>query len=124
MKPGPKPTATLIKLVRGNPGRRPLPKDEPVPEGRPKPPVPLSGRPLALWRAYVSPAWWLSRTDSPTCFMWVHMQAEFEAAPDKMLAARIGQLRSLAGSLGFTPGDRARMGTPPAKDDPAAKFFT
>ena len=122
MKPGPKPKATMLKLVTGNPGKRRLNTAEPLPEGRPKPPVPLSGRPLALWRAYVSPAYWLSRTDSPTAFMWVHMQAEFEAGPDKMLAARIGQLRALAGCLGFDPGSRARFGTPPDKDA-TSKYF-
>ena len=116
MKPGPKPKATALKWVTGNPGKRRLNTEEPLPEGRPKPPVPLSGRPLALWRAYVSPAWWLSRADSPTAYMWVHLQAEFEASPTGMLAARIGQLRALAGCLGFDPGSRARFGTPPEKD--------
>lgn len=31
MKPGPRKTPTALALVRGNPGRRPLPKNEPKP---------------------------------------------------------------------------------------------
>jgi len=30
MRPGPKPSPTTLKLVRGNPGKRPLSKDEPI----------------------------------------------------------------------------------------------
>lgn len=32
MKPGPKPKPTPLKLLEGNPGKRPLPKDEPKPK--------------------------------------------------------------------------------------------
>jgi P27 family predicted phage terminase small subunit len=40
---GRKPTPTYLKLVKGNPGRRKLPKNEPVaPPGRPVVPVELS----------------------------------------------------------------------------------
>jgi hypothetical protein len=115
MKPGPKPRATVVKLVTGNPGKRRLPKDEPRPDGRPKPPKPLSGRALALWKGYVSPAWWLSRADGQTAYMWALMAAEFEDAPQTMSASRIGQLRMLAQTLGFDPGSRARFGTPPER---------
>lgn len=123
-KRGPKPTATVVKLVRGNPGRRPLPVGEPMPEGRPKPPTPLSGRPLALWRAYVSPAWWLTRADSVMCLVFVQLAAEFEAYPHTMLSARISNLRACASSLGFEgPGSRARFGSPPEGGDPASRYF-
>lgn len=122
MKPGPKPTATVIKLARGNPGKRALNPNEPRPEGRPKPPKPLSGRALALWKAYVSPAWWLTRADGHTAYMWALLAAEFEESEGRMLAARIGQLRSLAGTLGFDPGSRARFGAPLEKDAASGYF--
>lgn len=38
MKPGPKPKATVIKKLQGNPGKRKLPENEPIPDSTPKPP--------------------------------------------------------------------------------------
>lgn len=121
---GTKPKATVIKLVTGNPGHRPLPTNEPMPAGRPSPPIKLTGRPLALWRRFVVRAWWLSDADSPKAWLWVQLQAEAEAGVATMTAARIGQLRSLGSELGFDPASRARMGTPPPNRDAAESYFT
>ena len=41
MRPGPPPTPTNLRLLRGNPGRRPINKNEPRPKPKTKaPPVP------------------------------------------------------------------------------------
>lgn len=49
---GRKPTLTPLKLIKGNPGRRALPKDEPVPpSGAPDPPEHLTDRARAVWPA-------------------------------------------------------------------------
>ena len=53
-KPGTKPTPTALKKLRGNPGRRPLPKNEPVAEGRPVCPAYLSDYAKTEWR-YIVP---------------------------------------------------------------------
>jgi P27 family predicted phage terminase small subunit len=51
--PGPKPTPTHLKLLRGNPGQRPINKREPKPSIAPEPPEPPD---------FLSPAakdeWW------------------------------------------------------------------
>lgn len=48
--PGPPPKPTRIKELNGNPGQRPLNKDEPKPrQGAPKPPPHLTGEALAEW---------------------------------------------------------------------------
>lgn len=121
---GRKPTATAVKLVTGNPGKRRLSNSEPAPKGRPSPPTPLRGRPLALWRRYVSRAWWLTDSDSPTAWLWVHLFAEAEQGVAEMTAARIAQLRSLGSELGFDPASRSRLaGTPPRGSNPADRFF-
>ena len=122
---GAKPKPSAIKRVTGNPGRRRLNEAEPQPTGRPSPPTPLSGRPLALWDAHVAPSWWLTAADSPTAFMWCLMFAEFEASGGDMLAARISQLRALGSALGFDPASRARLDTPPdrSNSDPAEGYF-
>lgn len=50
MARGRKPTPTHLKLVTGNPGRRPLNKDEPQPvAGRPKCPAHCSKNARKLW---------------------------------------------------------------------------
>lgn len=47
---GRKPTPTHLKVVRGNPGRRPLPAGEPKPEVlAPEPPSHLNARAIAEW---------------------------------------------------------------------------
>lgn len=45
--PGPPPTPTRLKLLRGNPGRRPLPVDEPQPDTLLALPVPADLEPAA-----------------------------------------------------------------------------
>lgn len=49
--PGPKPTPTALKILRGNPGRRRLNDEEPQPEAiaLPAPPKDLSEAALAEW---------------------------------------------------------------------------
>jgi len=50
MKPGRKQTPTALKVVRGNPGKRPLPKNEPKPaRSTPKAPSYLSNEAKAHW---------------------------------------------------------------------------
>ena len=48
--PGPRPKPTALKLVTGNPGRRPLPKNEPKPRRvAPAPPERLSRGAMVAW---------------------------------------------------------------------------
>jgi hypothetical protein len=86
---GRKPTATVIKLARGNPGRRPVPAGEPVPVGAIEKPPALRGKPAMLWEKFIARAHWLTWADGPKSLLWCHLQAQFERAPLKMLSARI-----------------------------------
>ncbi|MGH7184886.1 MAG: hypothetical protein ACREIB_01235 [Pseudomonadota bacterium] len=108
---GKKPTATVIKLVTGNPGNRALPKEgaEPTPQGPIEKP-PLKGKASDLWDRFIARAFWLTWADGPKALIWVHLQAEFERAPAKMQSARIGQLRALGSELGLDPSSRSRLG--------------
>jgi hypothetical protein len=122
---GRKPRATAVKIVAGNPGKRRLNSNEPMTDGRPSPPIPLKGRPLALWRRFITKAWWLTSTDSPTCWLWVQLHAEAENDVAGMNATRLAQLRALASELGFNPASRSQLvgtRTPPGSD-PASRFF-
>lgn len=51
MRRGRKPTPTQLKVIRGNPGRRPLNADEPQPRVLlPDPPPSVKGEALAEWK--------------------------------------------------------------------------
>ena len=53
-RPGPRPQPTIVKLARGNPGKRPLNRHEPTPSADAvKPPSWLVGPALAKWRELV-----------------------------------------------------------------------
>ena len=111
MARGPKPKPTHIKLVTGNPGKRPLPQDEPQPRGplstRPRY---LKGRAAKLYDDILVVAWWLRDADTYKAGMWCVLQAEFEKSAKQMNAGRIAQLRTLASELGLDPASRARLG--------------
>jgi hypothetical protein len=107
---GRKPSATILRLATGNPGRRPLPQGEPEPGGPIERPTGLGGMPGALWDRFIGLAFWLTWADGSKALMWCHLQAEFERGPEKMIASRIAQLRALGSELGFDPSSRARLG--------------
>ncbi|HEX2430729.1 MAG TPA: hypothetical protein VHK03_08205 [Aestuariivirgaceae bacterium] len=70
----------------------------------------LTGQAQRLWQQFIAPAYWLTIADSPKAVMWCFLQAEFEAAPAKMIASRIAQVRALGSELGLDPSSRARLG--------------
>jgi hypothetical protein len=122
---GQKPTATILRLAAGNPGKRPIAAGEPEPGGVIERPDKLKGKPGALWDRFIARCHWLTWADGPKALMWCHMQAQFERDPDGMIAGRISQLRALGSELGLDPSSRARLGTKGAdgnEKDPASKY--
>ena len=123
---GRKPTATVLRLITGNPGDRPIAENEPQPGGPVERPEKLKASVGRLWDCYIARCHWLTWADSPKALMWCHLQAEFEKSPLKMLSARIAQLRALGSELGLDPSARQRMGTKQnggEKKDPASKYL-
>ncbi len=129
---GRKPKPGHIKLVTGNPGKRPIPEDPATEvtddfDNGLEPPKKLRKRQGELWESYVRRASWLTPFDVPRAFMWVEMQAEFEKAPASMVASRIAQLRALGSELGLDPSSRQRLGVKTESGtkpkDPAASYF-
>lgn len=111
---GPKPTATVVKLVTGNPGNRPLPKDEPLPKGSlGKRPAYLTGlyegRATALWNEALRLAWWLVEVDGFKLGVWCEMQAKYEKRPESRTPAFVAQLRAAGSELGLDPASRTRI---------------
>jgi phage terminase small subunit len=122
---GQRPTATIVKLARGNPGKRRIRDDEPIASGRPVKPPKLRGRAAKLWDEVVEFAFWLAAADSYKLHIWCELQAEFEQDSGRMLSSRIAQLRAVGSELGLDPAARARLKTGPTNDkkDPAAEFL-
>jgi len=125
-KRGQPPTSNLVKLVRGNPGKRAI-CAEPQPAGKPVKPAAISLRAGELWDEVAAACPWLRQPDGYKLHVWCELQAEFEAAPSEMMSFRLTQLRALGSELGLDPVSRARIKTgevPQQGSDIAAKYFS
>src|SRR3954468_7075359 len=124
---GAKPKAPFLKLVTGNPGKRPIKKDPAVVlrTGPIESPVALDGRRLELWNQFVRDAPWLTAHDATTALVWVELYSEFESNPRGMAAGKIAQLRAAASEIGLGgPGSRLRFSVDGAsEEDTAASYF-
>jgi phage terminase small subunit len=123
---GRKPTATIIKLATGNPGRRPVKPGEPMPGGKPVKPAWLTDRGAELWADVMAFAYWLTLADSYKLAAWCDRQSEFETDRRHWAAADRREHRSAGSELGLDPASRARLATgEPFGDtkDEAAEFF-
>lgn len=124
---GAKPKSPFLKLVTGNPGRRPIrvPSGIEHRTGPLRPPRKLTRPQAALWKRFIDRATWLNDFDAPTAYAWVVIQSEFQADPEAVQAARLGQLRLLAGELGLNFSSRQRLGIGHGEkeEDPNQKYF-
>lgn len=82
MNRGPAKTPTALTVLRGNPGKRALPKREPKPEAvAPTPPADLPEAAAAEWRAVVADLaavpGLLTRADRPTLELYARTMATF-----------------------------------------------
>ncbi|MBR8311526.1 P27 family phage terminase small subunit [Burkholderia cenocepacia] len=126
-----KPIPTQLKLLAGNPGKRPLNTNEPQPE--------TGIGPCPEWFLPEAEQEWnrivpelerlgmLTKIDiailEAHCVCYAEMVVTAKShKPVK--AALIGQLRILAAELGLSPSSRSRISVPnPNNDDPTEEFF-
>ena len=127
--PGRKPTPTALKILKGNPGKRRLPENEPDPHGEVKKPPFVKGKAGKLWKLRAPELERLGLLKSVDVEMFgacCCLMAEFQESPRSFNAARLTQMRALATSFGIDPSARAGMGTPTPmgkKNDTAEKYF-
>jgi P27 family predicted phage terminase small subunit len=148
--PGRKPKPTALKLLQGNPGKRPLRDDEPRPEVcLPDPPEHLSAVAKEHWGvigAQLAEAGILTSIDRDALALyceayarWVHaneqlrlfgvlvkapsgypMQSPFLAIANKAFE----QMRSMLTEFGMTPSSRTRVRVAsPGAEDPMDEFL-
>ena len=128
MKRGRKPTPSALKLLKGNPGRRPLPENEPQvaePLGDPPADWPVKGK--LLWHeiANLIPAGVATRADRVVFELLIRLLGMVRADVGAMTPALASQIRACAACFGMTPSDRSRLSVPPSRkeDGPADEFF-
>lgn len=145
---GRKPTPTALKVVRGNPGGRPLNDDEPQPEGQAVAPDWLSPSAAAHWptvAAQLESAGVLTSMDAPALALYCEAFARWQDAqwniaktglvvpgqkgtltqsPYVVIGnAAFEQMRRLLIEFGMTPSSRSRVTkTGGKKDDEYSAF--
>lgn len=145
------PKPTRLKVIQGNPGKRPLPRGEPTPRpGAPRMPRWLSPDAQREWRYIVRELramGLLARSDRALLAAYCECVAEYVACmrdirengryyetegghqgPRPALTHSVKMLDAImriATRFGLSPSDRARLAVPPQKqeEDPFAEFL-
>ena len=143
---GRKPKPTAIKVLAGNPGRRPVNKAEPrfhVPERTPSPPAFLSASAAEVWRdlgKLLRDAGLFTVVDRYALAMFCVVTARWmEAERELQMVSLVvtaesgnlyqnpwlhvankawGQMRQMLSEFGLTPAERSRLKTVVADEEP------
>ena len=123
---GPPPKPTALKLVEGNPGRRPLNENEPKPPlATLKPPTWLDADGRKVWRQLAPGYHALGLLTELGVEAFAHACAKLATArreqgsPSKAL----DQAERLFARFGWTPSDLSRLSVEKPSDDKFAKFL-
>lgn len=124
---GDRPKPTALKILTGNPGKRPLPVDEPMPTGKAVMPKWLRKGAVVVWQEtapILEPLGLLTDMDVELFAQWCTLAAEFRKSPGKMVAGKMARMDAIAQRFGLDPASRARVKVSgQAKKDPADEFF-
>jgi hypothetical protein len=114
MQRGRKPTPTHLKVIMGNPGKRPFASGEPVvvePLGNP----PADWKPIAkaLWHEIANqiPPDVATKADRISVEMLVRLVAKVREKPVELTPALAAQIRASCAEFGMTPSARTRLVT-------------
>ena len=142
---GRKPTPTGLRLLKGNPGKRALNRDEPIPEGGLGPaPKRLPKYVRDAWADLALQAWWATDSDRAAFEILSYniaqarkLRKDLEKEP-RMVKGSRGEVRNpksyelreaedraarLIGEFGMTPSSRSRVKVPKRpKRDPMSEF--
>lgn len=141
---GRKPTPTVLKILAGNPGKRPLPENEPAaPRGKPRCPDHLKGEAKKEWGRIcreLESMGLLHVTDRAAIALYCQLYAQWVEAIEKIGTDVVikmpngwpapnpylpvankaaAQMVKLLTEFGLTPSSRTRIHAQPAKADDA-----
>lgn len=128
MPSGRKSKIPELKVITGNPGRRPVPDVE-------RPDVGAAVKPAYLERnARASEIYdemaprlevlgTLNSISAPLLARWCCLEAKWERSQTKMTASLISQMRAYETMLGIDPGSPQAMKRKSENESPAAKFL-
>lgn len=112
-----KPTA--LKVLAGNPGKRPLPKSEPIfADVDEKPPEWLNEKAAELWHVYsgqLSANGMLNTANREFLGAYCQLTASFileQEQGDPPCLKKLQQMRLMAREFGFTPSSQASVSAP------------
>jgi hypothetical protein len=127
---GRKPTPTHLKVITGNPGRRPFGSGELAgAEPLGNPPADWLPKAKMLWHEVSGqiPPQVATKSDRISFEMLVRLVAKVREQPDELTPALAAQVRAACSEFGMTPSARSRLGTTavqPDPRDPALDYFT
>lgn len=115
-----------LKLIDGNPGKRPIPI-EPEPGGDVRKPKGLRGRASAIWDELAPILEDMGTLKSPDAHLfanWCRLAAKSETRFSQMSVAELTEMRRIGDSFGMSAPGRAKLGTTEKKKDvnPFAKL--
>jgi len=141
VKPGPKEKPAALKLMAGNPGKRPL-KESITPNGKAVEPPGLGDHGKSVWKDLVEmlgPLNLLSRADSRMAFLYCQAWDDYYATSEtidekgfysinqqgaqcvapwvKIRDAAIERIRKLSAEFGLSPSARSGLNISPPKTD-------
>lgn len=126
---GQRPKPRALKIVTGNPGKRPLGEPEFVPAGPVEKPGFLKPEESRIWDTYAPELirmGTLTSADVHQFAAYCGLAAMLEEGVRHMNAAQINQMRQLAASFGMDATARARLGAHGNGDkapNPEEEFF-
>ena len=124
---GRKPKPRALKILAGNPGKRPLPKQEPIPTGKAEMPPWLTANAIKVWEELAPEAMALgvlTSYDADQFAVFCTEFAEYRKNPGGMSTTAKTLLVKLFGEFGMGPSSRTRISVP-KKDqgDDESRFF-
>ncbi len=121
---GPKAKPPALRGIKGGRGDSPPPPEVQKRKAPLEPPKKLTKIQQRLWDRWIEPSWWLDDGDVLLAYIFVTLTQEYLAAPKKMVATRVGEMRKAMAELHLTSSERGRLGIEkPGTADPAEEFF-
>lgn len=122
-----RPLPSALKLVLGNPGKRPLTEDEFKPSGEPIKPKWLKGIASKRWdelAPVLIGAGVLTAVDGDAFAAYCALAAELQRSKGAMVAARLAQMRAIGAEFGIGAASRSKLHVRgAAPKSPASKYF-